>query len=128
MTIGKIITLIDDDENVRIAIEGLIRSLGHTAHGFASAPQFLASDTRSTTCCLITDVQMAEMSGLDLHARLAAEGSAPPVIYITAFPDERIEARARALGAIGFLSKPFDAETLVHCIQRALASGPNGRI
>lgn len=127
MTIGKIVTVIDDDENVRIAIEGLIRSLGHTARGFASAQQFLASDARSTTSCLITDVQMAEVSGVDLHARLTAEGGAPPVIYITAFPDERIEARARALGAIGFLSKPFDAETLVHCIQRALASGPDGR-
>ncbi|MFT3937915.1 response regulator transcription factor [Rhodopseudomonas sp.] len=127
MTIGKIVTVIDDDENVRIAIEGLIRSLGYTARGFASAQQFLASDARSTTSCLITDVQMTEVSGVDLHALLTAEGGAPPVIYITAFPDERIETRARALGAIGFLSKPFDAETLVHCIQRALASGPDGR-
>ncbi|NEW91135.1 response regulator [Rhodopseudomonas sp. BR0M22] len=127
MTIGKIVTVIDDDESVRIAIEGLIRSLGHTACGFASAQHFLTSEVRSETSCLITDVQMAEVSGLDLHARLATEGGAPPVIYITAFPDERIEARARSLGAIGFLSKPFDAETLVHCIQRALASGPDGR-
>lgn len=121
LTIGKIISVIDDDENVRIAIEGLIRSLGYTARGFASAQQFLESGAGRTTACLITDVQMAGLNGLDLHARLLSEGAAPPVIFITAFPDERIEARARALGAVGFLSKPFDAQVLVHCIQQALA-------
>lgn len=124
LTIGKIISVIDDDENVRIAIEGLVKSLGLAAFGFASAHEYLDSKLIAATACLITDVQMAGLNGLDLHARLLAEGRAPPVIFITAFPDERIEARARALGAIGFLSKPFDAQVLVECIHRAIAS-PN---
>ncbi|MGP9810232.1 response regulator transcription factor [Rhodopseudomonas sp. NSM] len=126
MTIGKIISVIDDDENVRIAIEGLIQSLGLQARGFASAQQFLDSNVSSSTACLITDVQMAGLNGLDLHSLLISEGRAPPVIFITAFPDERIEARARALNAIGFLSKPFDAQTLVQCIHDALARASGG--
>ncbi|MFZ5739572.1 MAG: response regulator transcription factor [Pseudomonadota bacterium] len=122
MTIGKIITVIDDDENVRVAIEELVRSLGHSARGFASARQFLESGIDGATACLITDVQMAGLNGLELYTRLIAGGKAPPVIFITAFPDARMEARAHALGALGFLSKPFEAQTLVHCIQKALAS------
>jgi len=120
MTIGKIISVIDDDENVRVAIEGLVHSLGHTARGFASAQHFLDSDVCSCTACLITDVQMPGLNGLDLQARLISEGRAPPVIFITAFPDERIEARARSLGALGFLSKPFETQALVQCIQQAV--------
>jgi len=126
MTIGKIITVIDDDENVRVAIEGLVRSLGYAARGFASARQFLESGIGGATACLITDIQMAGLNGLDLYTAMVAAGGAPPVIFITAFPDERIEARARALGALGFLSKPFEAQALVHCIQKALAPGTGG--
>ncbi|QDL95979.1 response regulator transcription factor [Rhodopseudomonas palustris] len=126
MTIGKIITVIDDDENVRVAIEGLVRSLGYAARGFASARQFLDSGIDGATACLITDIQMAGLNGLDLYAGLIAAGGAPPVIFITAFPDERIEARARALGALGFLSKPFEAQALVHCIQKAVAPRAGG--
>ncbi len=125
LTIGKIISVIDDDENVRIAIEALIRSLGHTTRGFESAQQFLESDAASSSACLITDVQMAGLSGVELQSKLVSEGRAPPVIFITAFPSERIEAQARSLGAIGFLSKPFDAQVLVQCIQQALSrTGP----
>jgi FixJ family two-component response regulator len=126
MTIGKIISVIDDDENVRVAIEGLVRSLGHSARGFASAQQFLDSDVSSCTACLITDVQMPGLNGLDLQSRLISEGRAPPIIFITAFPDERIEARARTLGALGFLSKPFEAQTLVQCIQQAVTLKDSG--
>lgn len=120
LTIGKIISVIDDDENVRIAIEGLIKSLGFESRGFASAQQYLESGLIAATACLITDVQMAGLNGLDLYARLVAEGGAPPVIFITAFPDKRIEARALALQAVGFLSKPFDPQVLVQCIHRAI--------
>jgi FixJ family two-component response regulator len=122
LTISKIIAVIDDDENVRVAIRGLVRSLGLEACCFASGQQFLASEERAATACLVVDVQMPDLNGLDLQARLAAEGEALPIIFITAFPDERIEARARALGALGFLSKPFESEALVQCIQQALAS------
>ncbi|WP_031337398.1 response regulator transcription factor [Rhodopseudomonas sp. B29] len=126
MTIGKTIVVIDDDDSVRIAIEGLVRSLGYAACGFASAHQFLQSEVCSSTACLITDIQMAGLSGLDLQARLVAEERAPPVIFITAFPDARHQARARALGALGFLEKPFEAQTLVRCIRQALGEPTNG--
>jgi len=125
MTIGKIISVIDDDENVRVAIEGLVRSLGYSVRGFASARQFLESVIAPSTACLITDIQMAGLNGLDLYAQLVADGDPPPVIFITAFPDERIEARARGLGALAFLGKPFDAQVLEQCIQQALASYPD---
>ncbi|MCG6206970.1 response regulator [Rhodopseudomonas sp. HC1] len=126
MTIGKIVAVIDDDENVRVAIVALVRSLGYEARGFSSAQNYLESELRNSAACLITDVQMPGLSGLDLHARLLAEGNACPVVFITAFPEERAEARARALGAIAFLSKPFDAQTMVQCIEQALARSARG--
>ncbi|KPF89979.1 chemotaxis protein CheY [Rhodopseudomonas sp. AAP120] len=121
MTIGKIVAVIDDDENVRIAIVALVRSLGYEARGFASALDYLASDLCGSAGCLITDVQMPGLSGLDLHARLLAERRACPVVFVTAFPEARAEARAKAFGAIAFLSKPFDAQVMVQCIEQALA-------
>lgn len=121
MTIGKIVAVIDDDENVRIAIVALVRSLGYEARGFASALDYLASDLCGSAGCLITDVQMPGLSGLDLHARLIAERRACPVVFVTAFPEARAEARAKAFGAIAFLSKPFDAQVMVQCIEQALA-------
>ncbi|RJF77006.1 response regulator transcription factor [Rhodopseudomonas palustris] len=120
MTIGKIVAVIDDDDNVRIAVVALVRSLGHEARGFSSAHNYLASDLCGSAACLITDVQMPGLSGLDLHAQLLTEGRACPVVFITAFPEERAEARAKAFGAIAFLSKPFDAQVMVQCIEKAL--------
>jgi FixJ family two-component response regulator len=123
LTTGTIISIIDDDKNVRTAIEGLIATLGFVARTFASAEQFLASADCDSTSCLITDVQMAGLNGLDLHARLMAQGKAIPVIFITAFPDDRIQRRAESLGAKGFLSKPFETQALVQCIHDALGDG-----
>lgn len=120
MTIGKIVAVIDDDSNVRVAIVALVRSLGYEARGFASAQDYLESDLCGSAGCLITDVQMPGLSGLDLQARLVAESRACPVVFITAFPEARVEAKAHALGAIAFLSKPFDAEVMVQCIEQAL--------
>ncbi|MFC0240738.1 response regulator transcription factor [Rhodopseudomonas telluris] len=121
MTIGKIVAVIDDDENVRIAIVALVRSIGYEARGYSSAQDYLASDLCGSAGCLITDVQMPGLSGLDLHARLVAESRDCPVVFITAFPEARAEARAKAFGAIAFLSKPFDAQVMVRCIEQALA-------
>lgn len=114
------IAIIDDDEAVRTATESLVRSLGFGASTFASAEEFLNSPRLDEAACLITDVQMPGMSGVDLQAHLVARGKSVPMIFITAFPEERIRRKVNAAGAIGFLSKPFDGGTMVECIGRAL--------
>ena len=98
-----------------------MRSLGYGALTFASAEEFLRSDVIKDTACLITDVQMAGLSGIELQKRLIAEGHRVPIIFITAFPDERTRSRVLAAGAIGYLSKPFSDESLIHCLDTALA-------
>jgi FixJ family two-component response regulator len=121
------ISIVDDDESVREATKGLVRSLGYAVATFASAEEFLSSDRVGATSCVITDVQMAGLSGLDLQERLAARGIALPVIFITAFPDERTRRRAMEGGAIEYLSKPFSDEQLVSCLDTALKNDASGK-
>ncbi|WP_234052378.1 MULTISPECIES: response regulator [unclassified Xanthobacter] len=121
------ITIIDDDESVRLATESLIRSLGFGASCFACAEDFLGSPERCRTNCVITDVQMPGMSGVELQSRLRAEGDAVPLIFITAFPEERIRRQVDAAGAFGFLAKPFDSAAMIDCIGRALQAGAAAR-
>lgn len=116
------ITIIDDDESVRIATESLVRSLGFTARTFASAEDFLASGAIAATDCVITDVQMPGMGGVELQSHLRAQGDATPLIFITAFPEERIRRQVSAGGAIGFLAKPFDGNAMIDCLDRALGT------
>lgn len=115
-----VISIVDDDEFCREATKGLVRSLGYNAATFSSAEEFLGSERLNDTSCLITDVQMPGLSGVELQSQLIAEGRSMPVIFLTAFPEERIEARALGAGAFGFLSKPFDEENLIGCLTRAL--------
>lgn len=115
------ITIIDDDESVRIATESLVRSLGLSARTFASAEDFLKSPLLGETACVITDVQMPGMSGVELQSHLRSKGDATPLIFITAFPEERIRRQVDANGAVGFLAKPFDGLAMIECIDRALA-------
>jgi FixJ family two-component response regulator len=115
-----VISIIDDDESVRTAVARLIQSLGFVALIFASAREFLRSPRRHETSCLITDVQMPDISGTDLQRILIAEGKNVPIILITAFPDEGIRTRALNAGAVGFLSKPFEGSALIQCIADAL--------
>lgn len=115
------ISIIDDDEAVREATESLVRSLGLAARTFESAEDFLGSALVDETACIITDVQMPGMSGVELQSVLRARGADTPLIFITAFPEERIRRQADAGGAIGFLAKPFDGVAMVECIDRALA-------
>jgi FixJ family two-component response regulator len=115
-----VISIVDDDECVRDATNCLVRSLGYNTVSFASAEDFLASERLHDTDCLITDVQMPGMSGVELHSRLLADGHRTPVIFITAFPDEAIRDQVLELGACGFLSKPFKEESLVKCLDAAL--------
>ncbi|HWE19865.1 MAG TPA: response regulator [Hyphomicrobiaceae bacterium] len=114
------ISIVDDDESVREATKGLVRSLGYAAATFSSAEEFLTSDRVHATSCLIADVQMPGLSGIDLQHRLAAEGLRLPVIFVTAFPDERTRRRAIDAGAVDYLSKPFSDEQLVSCLNTAL--------
>jgi FixJ family two-component response regulator len=114
------ISIVDDDESVREATKALVRSLGYTAATFASAEEFLGSDRLHDTACVIADVQMPGLSGIDLQERLVAQGLALPVILITAFADERTRRRAIDAGALDYLSKPFSDEQLVSCLDLAL--------
>jgi FixJ family two-component response regulator len=111
-----LITIIDDDEALREAINGLLRSWGFNAEAFASAEDFLNSDSSHHTRCLITDVQMPGMSGLELHRKLTTSGRPVPTILITAYPDDRVRADALRAGVICYLAKPFEVNDLLACI------------
>jgi FixJ family two-component response regulator len=115
-----LISVIDDDESMREAIRGLMKSLGYTAEAFASAEEFLNSRQLSGTSCLIADVQMPGMTGLELHRHLMASGKAIPTILITAYPDDGVRERAVGAGVVCYLSKPFDADDLLACIRSSL--------
>ncbi len=117
-----VVSIIDDDESVRTATQCLVRSLGLKTRTFASAEEFLLSPYVTETSCVIADVQMAKMSGLELQSRLRACGNDLPMIFITAFPDERLKVRALEDGAVCFLSKPFDGQVLIDCLSKALTA------
>ena len=118
------ISIVDDDESVRESTKALVRSLGYSARTFASAEEFLDSHPDETSC-LILDVQMKGLSGVELLERLIAEGRRTPIIFVTAFPDERIRNHVLDAGAIGFLRKPFSDEKLTRCLDTALANYPS---
>ncbi len=115
-----IIAVVDDDESVRSAIAGILMSVGLPARTFASAEAFFESGLSAETACLITDVQMTGMSGLELLTRLTDEGRRIPTIFITAYGDPATRARAMSAGAVGFLGKPFDDELLIEKVRAAL--------
>jgi FixJ family two-component response regulator len=114
------IAIIDDDAFVREALEDLITSLGHQARTYESPAHFLESDEVADTAFLITDLQMPGMSGLDLQQQLLANGRCTPVIFLTAFPEERAKALALNRGAVAFLSKPFEEAKLLRSMAAAL--------
>ena len=120
---SPVISIIDDDPSVRQATDGLVRSLGYRSATFASAEDFLQSDRIDDTSCLITDVQMpGGLSGVELQSVLIARGSRVPIIFITAFPEDRIRRSVLEAGAIGFLSKPFPEAMLIERLHAALGS------
>ena len=114
-----LISIVDDDEPIRDVICSLMESVGLRAYAFASAEEFLKSPYLNETACLICDVQMPNMSGIDLQRVLIAQASRIPIIFITAFPDEAVESRAMKAGAVCFLSKPFDAHEIVRYVAKA---------
>lgn len=115
------ISIVEDDAFAREAIEELIQSLGFRATTFASAEQFLQSGCLDEVACLITDLQMPGMNGLDLQNRLREDGYDVPIVFISAFAEERVRTRALKAGAFAFLRKPFQEQTLIDCINSALA-------
>ncbi|MBR0961936.1 response regulator transcription factor [Bradyrhizobium japonicum] len=115
-----LIAIVDDDESVRVAMGGMVESFGYTPVTFESADDFLKSGKLPDTSCLILDVQMPDMTGLELHGRLIASGRRIPTIFVTAFPDKRVRDRALRAGGVCFLSKPFGRDDLLGCIESAL--------
>ena len=115
-----VISVIDDDESVRTAISNLVGSFGYLVHTFASAEAFLRSPQLHTRSCVIADVRMNGMSGVELQSRLRSENSLLPFIFITAVPEEAIQARALKDGATCFLTKPVDEDVLIGCLHAAM--------
>ena len=115
------ISIIDDDDSVRISTGLLVRSLGFITHTFASAKDFLDSADLTGTGCLIMDVQMPAMTGIELQDLLRAQGHRVPIIFISAFPDQSIKTQALEGGALCFLSKPFQPAALIEYINLALS-------
>jgi FixJ family two-component response regulator len=117
---GRIVAVIDDDESVRTALRELLRSVGLPARAFASAEDFLKSGQQQQTGCLIADIRMPGMSGLELQAKLNADHCRIPTIFITAHGDEKMRMQALRAGAVEFLAKPFDDEALLERVRTAL--------
>lgn len=114
------ISIVEDDDSCRAAMMSLIRSLGFAAAAFPSAQAFLQSGRLQDTDCVITDLQMPGLSGIDLQSVLIARGDRTPLIFVTAVAEENFRKRALDAGAIAFLKKPFDEEHLIAHIQTAL--------
>jgi FixJ family two-component response regulator len=115
-----LISVVDDDDDVREALAGLMKSRGFTVEAFPSAVDFLARPNLRDTSCLIADVHMPRMTGIELHRRLVESGYAIPTILITAYPDDSVRARALADGVICYLTKPCDEDGLLGCVRSAL--------
>jgi len=115
-----IVCIIDDDASVRVAVERIVRSMDLAAYSFASCRDFLESPQLHNASCIIADVQMPEMSGLELQRIIKSRGLAAPLIFVTAYPDDKLRKQALDAGAICFLDKPFQGAAIVECIERAL--------
>jgi FixJ family two-component response regulator len=115
-----VITIVDDDAWARSGLADLILSLGYEVRAFESAEQFIQSGSIKDTACVITDLHMPGLSGLDLQSHLRSKGHRTPVIFVTAYPNDKHRQQALAEGAIGFLSKPYDERSLVACLTQAI--------
>ncbi|MCX5477455.1 response regulator [Kaistia geumhonensis] len=125
MNASSVIAVIDDDASVRLALQSLLRSFGYEVMLFPSAMAFLHAPERHEPDCIISDVQMPQMSGPDLQDQLVADGDTVPMIFITAFPEKAVEARVIERGAVAILSKPFDGNEIAAHVERALGSAPH---
>jgi FixJ family two-component response regulator len=119
---GKMVAIVDDDELMRSALQGMLKSVGLPSQAFASAEEFLRSGQHQQIACLIADIRMPGMSGLELQAKLNAEHCRIPTIFITAHGDTKMRMQALRAGAVEFLAKPFDDEVLLESVRAALAN------
>src|SRR2546425_8913180 len=119
---NKMVAIVDDDDVMRSALQGLMKAVGLPAQAFASAEEFLRSGQQHDAGCLIADIRMPGMSGLELQARLNAERCRMPIIFITAHGDAKMRMQALRAGAVEFLAKPFDDEALLESVRAALES------
>ena len=122
MQISPVVSIVDDDKAVRVALSSLIRSLGWHARMYESAEEFLSSGQVAHTSCLISDIRMPGMSGIEMHERLRAHGHAPPTIFISAYPTPVLQAKAASNGALALLQKPYQATALTHWLSVALGN------
>lgn len=120
MDSNTMISIVDDDDAVRMATASLVRSLGFETTTFASAEEFLRSRHVMTSACIITDVQMPGMNGVEMQSALRVAGNDTPLIFMTAFPEENIRRQAIEAGAVGFLVKPFEGDEILACIDSAI--------
>ena len=120
---SRLISIVDDDEPFRESMRKLVMLLGYTVEAFPSAADFLASRHLPETACLVADVHMPGMTGIELHRHLVAAGYAIPTILVTAYPDEVIRDRALNEGVVCYLSKPVDDDYLERCLRSALQPG-----
>ena len=114
------VAIIEDDESYRLAVLRLLKSAGFSVRSFASAEDFLSSGQQQETGCLIADIRMPGMSGLDLQAKLTSDHCPIPTIFMTAHGDEKMRLQAMRAGAVKFLTKPFDGEDLIEAVRVAL--------
>jgi FixJ family two-component response regulator len=119
---AQMVAIVDDDDLMRTALQGLLKSAGLLAQTFASADEFLRSGHQHDTACLITDIRMPGMSGLELQAQLNADHCRIPTIFITAHGDAKMRLQAMRAGAVEFLAKPFDDEALLESVRAAMES------
>jgi FixJ family two-component response regulator len=117
---ATLVAIVDDDELMRGALQGLLREAGLPARAFASAEEFLSSGVQDSISCVIADIRMPGMSGLELQAKLDAEKVRVPIVFITAHGDERLRIQALKAGAAAFLAKPFDDDVLLKTVRAAL--------
>jgi FixJ family two-component response regulator len=118
----KVVAIVDDDDLMRGALQGLLKAVGLPARAFASAEEFLQSGEQHAVACLIADIRMSGMSGLELQAKLNADNIRIPTIFITAHGDARMRMQALRAGAVEFMEKPFDDEVLLQSVRVALES------
>jgi FixJ family two-component response regulator len=126
MPMNRVISIVDDDPSVREGTMDLLNSMGFVAVAFERADEFLEFERLFSSSCLIADVQLPGMTGLELHERLVGSGRTIPIILITAFPDDKDRARALRAGAICYLTKPFSEKELLACIRSALGVPEDG--
>jgi FixJ family two-component response regulator len=117
---SSVIAIVDDDQAIREALDDLVKSLGHESRLFTSAEEFLAYEPRASIDCMLVDVKMQGLSGIELQAKLNEEPHRPPMIFMTSYRDERTRSAAMNGGALAFLGKPVDISSLIDCLESAL--------